>query len=113
MKVAPIIGALLVAVGVGIGCSEKKPDPQIKANEERRAARIQAKVAAQPVPRAYQINGNELLVVDILSEGEFRSSVDRQRCYIWRDKELKTSSISCPHAPASDFSDLTSEDVKE
>lgn len=34
-----------------------------------------------------QINGNELITIDM---------GDYQRCYVWRDQELKTASMQCP-----------------
>ena len=75
-----------------IGCTQEQP----KANALKRERIEAAKAIAEkpPQPRTYMIQGNQLVVVEVASAD--RGFVDMQKCYIWRDQEYKTSSISCP-----------------
>ena len=42
-----------------------------------------------------EVNGHELLVLDVPSSG-LLGLVENTNCFVWRDKEFKTASISCP-----------------
>lgn len=47
-----------------------------------------------PVPRTYRFDGNELKVFEVPTAAG-RTYVETQRCFVWRDLELRTAAISC------------------
>jgi hypothetical protein len=74
---------ILVALLAGCGAKEStsvKPDIPVAKGE--------------PITRTYQVNGSEMVVVDVPVPGVTRAN-ERQTCYIWRDKAM-TSSMQCP-----------------
>lgn len=50
--------------------------------------------------RVLQAGAHELVVLDVPS-AQRGTLVERQRCYVWRDSEFKTATISCPSGEAS------------
>lgn len=95
------LGAALLAVSLAAcGPVEATSDtPALK-----RAARVQQaqEMAAQP-PKVthHTLEHGELLVIEtnVVAPGGFS---DSQRCFLWRDKELGTASLSCPADSAGD-----------
>jgi hypothetical protein len=89
MKHALIL--LLLALS---GCKDAPADNK---QAKKQAMKEQAKlvVSKTPQPRTYNFDGHQLVVVDIPSADE-AGYVEVQKCYVWRDVEFKTSSISCP-----------------
>ena len=86
---------LLMVVFVA-GCSDAAPKLEAKAAE--RQARAEAALSKAPVPRTYAVGANQLQVIDVpVSDGQ--KFVDTQRCFIYRDQEFKSSSISCGQQP--------------
>ena len=85
---------LLLALPVLASCWQEEPRPS-KASREKRIAQAQEILAKTPVPRTYRYGDGELMVLDIPSANG-SGFVESQRCFIWRDTELKTSSLSCP-----------------
>ena len=72
-----------------------------QAGQDRRATRIakaEERLSATPVPRTYTIQGNQLVVLDVPTRTT-SGFVDSQRCFVWRDQEFKTATISCPQPP--------------
>ena len=86
---AAIIVALLS------GCGDKPPDRTTKKQE--RIEQSKGILAKTPQPRTYNFDGNQLVVVGIPSADD-HGFIDVQRCYVWRDAEYKTSTLSCPSA---------------
>lgn len=76
-------------------CSPEPPRPA--ADRAARAAQADAALAKTPVPRTYHIDGHELLVIDVPSRDGLR--VETQRCFLWRDAEFKTATMTCPNEP--------------
>jgi hypothetical protein len=75
------------------GCSGDSKAP----SHRTRAQRVQdAEVAVSktPTPRTYRIDGNELVVLEFPVHDRF-GRLDLQRCYVWRDAELRHASMSC------------------
>lgn len=74
--------SLLIALLL-IGCSQEKPK-EVRVRQEVKAS----------APTTIPVNGNQIVVVEIPSkDGKY---TDIQKCYVWRDAEFKTSSMSCP-----------------
>lgn len=66
-----------------------------RARAEQRQARAEVALGKTPVPRTHGIQGNQLLVIDTpVSDGS--GFVENQRCFVWRDQEFKTATMSCP-----------------
>ena len=92
---------LLAAPLFLVGCPSTPPADLAaasKANKERRMLKAEAQLAKPPVPRTYTIQGNQIQVVE-LPVADTSGFVDQQRCFIYRDAEFKTSSISCESRP--------------
>lgn len=66
---------------------------------QQRQQATEAALNRTPEPRTYRMDGNELKVVDVPISGS-TGYVSTQRCFVWRDVELKSSAISCPQAPS-------------
>lgn len=94
--------ARIVAIGICIalcGCIGDSPPSKAKKSREQRKAEAQEAISRTPMPRRYAIDGNQLLVVDVPVLDPGSVYVDSQRCFVWRDAEFRTSTISCPHPP--------------
>lgn len=65
-----------------IGCTQEQPKPQAKQRE-------QATVEPQ---RTHQVGSNQIIAIQVPGEAWHET----QKCYVFRDLEFKTSSISCP-----------------
>lgn len=79
------------------GCGEPRSEKGARA--ERRAARLDAALkheAQPPKVRVLPIQRGELLVIDVPVADQDGFSRDHQKCFVWRDTELRTSSVTCP-----------------
>ncbi len=84
-------------------CSEAPavtPKPTAKEKREFQDAAL----SKTPVPRSYRLDGGELKVIDVPVAASARY-FESQRCFVWRDLEFKTSSISCAAAAEVDAAD--------
>jgi hypothetical protein len=75
------------------GCSpapEQRQPSQVRSSQAAEEA-----VARTPIPRTYQIDGNQLQVIEVPVRIGSRF-VEHQRCFVWRDAEFKTTSLQCP-----------------
>lgn len=86
-------------------CGKSEP-PRRKLSEAEMAAQAERKLAAVPAPREYDVNGHQLIVLQIPVQG-YGSTVDFQRCFVWRDKQFQTASMQCEQPPELDLSDLS------
>ncbi len=88
----------LIAV-VCLGSSGKGPSEQERlANRTARIEKAQTAISKPLAHRVQQVGKNELLTVEIPS-ADHLGYIDTQRCYVWRDLEMRTASLSCPHPP--------------
>lgn len=89
---------ICLAVLVLVGCSEAPDVPVVRVNSATavRAALADAAVAQTPVPRRYKVDGNDLMIIDVPSKDEATGLLETQRCYVWRDNEYRTATITCP-----------------
>lgn len=79
------------------GCSDTAL-PVAKTKKVDRKAAAEVALSKTPVPRTYAIQGNQLQVIEIPA-ADMSGFVEIQRCFVWRDLEFKTASISCPQPP--------------
>lgn len=64
----------------------------------KRMEAADAILSKTPVPRSYRIDGNELKVIDVpIKDGS--GYLDNQRCFVWRDAEFKSATLSCGQMP--------------
>lgn len=50
------------------------------------------------MPRSYRFDGSELKVIEVpVKDGS--GFVDMQRCFVWRDAEFKSATLSCGQMP--------------
>lgn len=61
-------------------------------------AEAEAVLSKTPVPRTYRFDSNELRVIDVPVLG-ILGTVEHQRCFVWRDMELRTATLSCGQMP--------------
>ena len=89
----PLAVAFVVA-----GCGDTVASKPAKTSQERVAA-SEAVLHQTPAPRTYHVGDGELKVVDVPVSG-VTGFVSTQRCFVWRDVELRSAAISCPSAPS-------------
>lgn len=80
-----------------VGCSDTVAEKPHKTRQER-AQDAEAVLSKTPVPRTYRIDGSELKVIDVPVK-DASNFVDVQRCFVWRDAEFKTATLSCGQQP--------------
>ena len=69
-----------------------------RLTQAARLAHADVELAKPPVPRVYAIQGNQLQVIDVPVR-DTSGFVDQQRCFVYRDAEFKTTSLSCESRP--------------
>lgn len=90
--------ALLTAALLG-GCgasSDQVAKP--RATKKDRAEAAEQQLAKTPLPRTYRYADAELRVLQVPVPDGF-GFVEQQQCFVWRDLEFKTSTISCSVPP--------------
>lgn len=87
----------LLLLLVVVGCSEAPTGKPFKTRQDRLAAAEEA-LSKTPVPRSYRFDGNELKIIEVPVK-DSSGFVDLTRCYVWRDAEFRTSSLSCGVQP--------------
>lgn len=88
----------IAASMVAAGCSDKPNNAAIEAQRQSHSAKLQAELNKPVEPRVYQFGRNELVMLEIpIASG--MDMAQRQRCFIWRDMDMQTSSLSCSNPP--------------
>ena len=80
------------------GCDGRKSATQQADAQRARheaAAKTMLVVSAPLKPRVLQAGEHQLVVIDVPSVA-MDTFVQTQRCYVWRDAEFKTATMSCP-----------------
>lgn len=93
-----VVAAAAAALGVWAcsGGDDRQSDASRRLDKRRaQSAVADAQVKAAPAARTYDVNGHQLVVVDVLSKDSY-NLIESQKCFIWRDSEFKTASIACP-----------------
>lgn len=88
---------LLTLVLAALAACGADPERPKRTKQERQEA-AEAQLAKTPVPRTYRYPDGELRVIDT-PVPSILGDVELQRCFLWRDTELKTASLSCPQQP--------------
>lgn len=87
-----LLGALVL-----IGCGDTQAEkPRMSKKERAEAAELA--LSRTPDVRTYRIDGNELKVFEVPVK-DSSNFVDIQRCFVWRDQEFKTATLSCGQQP--------------
>lgn len=89
---------LLVGVMLLVACGDKASDAvraKVRADlRAEREAKVQAFVAQPPKVLRHDLDGGQLMVLDIPVSRD--GSKERQTCFVWRDEALKSASFTCP-----------------
>lgn len=80
------------------GCNNSVTDKPIKTRQQR-TADTEARLNNGPTQRTYKVAGGEFKVLDAPVSGFGGFTVRTQQCFVWRDAEYRTASLSCPHPP--------------
>lgn len=90
---------LLIAFAMGLsGCGEKA-EQLPRAAQSMRAA-VAEQVDNGPSTRAHRIGASgELFVLEVPSATARGLILETQQCFVWRDTEFRTATMSCPHPP--------------
>lgn len=91
---------LITAAALLAGCADDEHSTAAarKAYKEKRQAKAESVLSKTPVPRTYNLQGNQLHVVEV-PVADSSGFVDVQRCFIWRDQEFKQATMSCGQQP--------------
>ena len=88
--------ALLLGVAaMAVGCDRSPSRAELAVEDRKQSEDMQARIKRPLEPRVLAAGAHQVHVVDIPS-ADFGVLVSMQRCYVWRDSEFKTSSMSCP-----------------
>lgn len=88
---------LLLFAGSLLGCSDAPAGNQKRSAQDRREA-AEAAFAKTPQPRSYRFDGNELKIIDVPVK-DSSGFIDSQRCFVWRDAEFRSATMSCGQMP--------------
>ncbi|WP_449574546.1 hypothetical protein [Methylibium petroleiphilum] len=77
------------------GCDRGPSKEELKQHSEKRRADVAAALAGPLQPRTIKAGAHEVIVIEV-PYSEFGRIVSRQRCFVWRDAEFKTATMSCP-----------------
>jgi hypothetical protein len=92
---APWLAAVAVAVSACSDAPPSKESRQVRVQERLKKAEFT--LGQTPQPRSYRFDGNELKVIDVpVADGS--GFLENQRCFVWRDSEFRTATLSCPQA---------------
>lgn len=85
-----------------VSCSEPVDKQSNKDRRTERVRQAEAKLTQPPQVRTHTITNGQLLVLEV-PVSDTSGFVEGQRCFVWRDTELRTASISCPQPPEVDL----------
>lgn len=91
----------LIAVAALLsGCADDDINTAMarKALADKRQAKAEAALSKTPVPRVYSLQGNQLQVIEV-PVADASGFVEMQRCFIFRDQEFRTATMSCGQQP--------------
>lgn len=88
-----LLAVALVVAGCGDTVAEKT-----RLSRQKREESAQLLLSKTPQPQVYYLDGNELKVIEVPVR-DSTGNVDVQRCFLWRDQEFKTSTLSCGQMP--------------
>jgi hypothetical protein len=87
---------ILMAVLLVLASCDSAPDREVvKARQATRKDRAEIQLSKVPETRTHSFPAGQLLVMDV-PVSDVPGFVYSQRCFVWRDVELKTASLQCP-----------------
>jgi hypothetical protein len=92
LLLAILIPAVLATAGCDSASDNKATSAKRREQRQQAAAETMAKT---PVPRTYGYTDGELRVLEVPTTS-IAGFVEKQRCFVWRDHEFKTATLSCP-----------------
>jgi hypothetical protein len=92
-----VLRFLLLVALVLAGCGDTSADKPRKTQKERNAD-AEVLLSRTPESRTYRFESNELKVIEVPVK-DASGFVDIQRCFVWRDQEFKTATLSCGQQP--------------
>jgi hypothetical protein len=88
---------VLLTVALLAGCVDAPAGSPKRSTQDRREA-AEAAFAKTPEPRSYRFDGNELKIIDVPVK-DSSGFIDSQRCFVWRDAEFRSATMSCGQMP--------------
>lgn len=86
--------ALALVVVLLAACDDRAGDAARQQLRVERDAKAQAFAAQPPAMLRHDLDGGQLLVLDIpLARDGIK---ERQTCFVWRDTTLKSAAFTCP-----------------
>lgn len=90
---------LLIAFALALlGCGQSAPSDSPRTAKKQRIEAAEAALNRSPDVRTYHLDGSELKSIEVPVK-DSSGFVDSQRCFVWRDQEFKTATISCGQQP--------------
>lgn len=80
-----------------VACSDAPAGKPPRTAMDRQQA-TDAALSKTPEARSYRFDGNELKILEVPVR-DASGFVDIQRCFVWRDQEFKSATISCGQMP--------------
>lgn len=96
---------ILVACVCLPGCDRQPTAEEVKLRKAEREAKVSGAINRSLSPRVLQAGVHQLVVLDV-PFAETRTQVAMERCYVWRDSEFKTATISCPGGEPTQYMEL-------
>jgi hypothetical protein len=78
-----------------LSCSDAGERQALQERRAQREAKAKAHAASPPAVQVHAVGPNQVLVLQLPVADEF-GNLERQQCVVWRDLELRTSSMACP-----------------
>lgn len=97
LRLLIVLACALLATGCGKSAETERAEREKR--KEERAAQAESKLNAPLGVRVHQTDKGEVLSIAVPYKDEF-GFVKLQPCFVWRDKEFKTSTLSCAAEPA-------------
>ena len=89
---------ILLVLGWLAGCGQAGGEVRPRKTLKERQEAAEVLLQRAPSPRTYRYADGELRVFEVpVRDGT--GFVDQQRCFLWRDEVLKSSSLSCGQMP--------------
>jgi hypothetical protein len=94
------VGALVLAAAAGAWfLYGDYRDQRAAQRRQQRQAQTAADLNAAPAVREIVTPHGTLLEMRVPTDPFALGIVEHQLCYVWRDAQMRTASISCPNAP--------------
>lgn len=97
--------SILVACLCLPACDRQPTAEEVKLRKAEREAKVAAAINRSLSPRVLQAGVHQLVVLDV-PFAETRTQVAIERCYVWRDSEFKTATLSCPGGEPTQYIDF-------